>query len=479
MNVAKIGSLLLITLLTEPSLAASLEERVLTAEGNDLPAVEQEVVHQIQVTPQSAEAHALLSQVLRRRYSLEVGDLYLLRQAGELAQQAIDLDPKDGSGYAALADVLDTMGEPEKALKMIHEAKKRHVPETWHFSYTEARLAADQLATDKALTLLATTLRFSDCPKDAVTPYVVALLQAEHAGEDLVNKLLTWRKNHPSQIFDLSLAIAYADIQKFTAAKKLYEEILRADPKHREALVNLGIIEYRQFNDFHAASRHFEQALAIPGEIPNTARSMILGHLAAAYLKTGDMKRSGATFAKAYQLDSDNKTILAFMSRSFRDRKAFQALHDALSSIRDTTTGTGQLYAILGDTESEGLAKHDQAIHSYMNAILLEPERSDFYTSMGLAYYRKKDYDKALRVFETATDLDPNDAVARYNQACVLALLKRQDEAINKLADALTLDPKLSLTAAGDADFKEIKHLDGFKSLLKSFDSSNTGDLAH
>jgi tetratricopeptide (TPR) repeat protein len=371
------------------------------------------------------------------------------------------------------------MGESEKALAVISEARRRNVPESWHFYYTEARLSADRLATDQALTLLKKTLAFSDCPRDAITPYVVALLQADLTGDELITKLTAWRTEFPSKVFDLTLAIAHADSQNFKSASTIYESILKVDQHSREALVNLGIIQYREFKNYRSAEQNFSRALSLKGSMATTARSMVLGHLAASYLKTGNLAKSALTFAQAYQLDPENRSILAFMARSFRDLKAFKPLSEALLKIRDETPGTGQLYAMLGDTFSEGLGKHDQAIKEYMNAILLEPERSDYYTSMGLAYYRKKDLNKALRVFETATDLDPNDAVARYNQACMLALLKRFDEAINALADALNLDPKLARTAIADADFSNLKNRDSFRSLIKSYSISPDIDVAH
>ncbi|MGJ8508441.1 tetratricopeptide repeat protein, partial [Glaesserella parasuis] len=90
------------------------------------------------------------------------------------------------------------------------------------------------------------------------------------------------------------------------------------------------------------------------------------------------------------------------------------------------------------------------------DAIILDPDRVDFYNGMGLALYRKKSYPAALRVFTAATELDPNDAISRYNEACVLALMGRPDESFNLLSEAVSLDPRLAATAKLDNDFATI-----------------------
>jgi len=129
---------------------------------------------------------------------------------------------------------------------------------------------------------------------------------------------------------------------------------------------------------------------------------------------------------------------------------------------------TGVLYALLGETQSEDLQRHDAALKSFANAILLEPSRSDFYNGMGLTYYRMKRQEDALRLFKEATKIDPNDATARYNEACVLALMGRTQQAIGSLQEALTLDPRLVDNARSDKDFANINGLPEFIRMLKS-----------
>src|SRR5688572_26649021 len=100
-----------------------LEVKVWTADEHELPALERDVVRLLQINPSSAVAHHLLSQVQVRLFSEDPVDLYLLKQAPNLAQQAVDLDPRSAMGYVALADFLDLMGNPERGIRLLDEAE--------------------------------------------------------------------------------------------------------------------------------------------------------------------------------------------------------------------------------------------------------------------------------------------------------------------------------------------------------------------
>ena len=85
---------------------------------------------------------------------------------------------------------------------------------------------------------------------------------------------------------------------------------------------------------------------------------------------------------------------------------------------------------------------------------------------MGLAFYRMKRREEALKVFSQATKIDPTDATARYNEACMLAMLGKVEQALGSLEEALNLDPKLGENAKTDADFALLRNNPQFIQLL-------------
>jgi tetratricopeptide (TPR) repeat protein len=460
---------------------APLEVRVWTADEHELNFLEQDVVKVIQLDPHSAVGHGLLAHLMVRFFSKDPSDLYILKQASDLAQQAIDLAPSAPYGYVAMADILDLMGSADRGLKLLDDAERTGMAPNWRFAFTRARLlGGDDAGSVKTLKLLEQALAFKDVEPRVVVPYVVALLQSEASGEQLVAKLEDWNKRFPSPLFELTEAITDADLGKFQKAHALYGKIIKDDPSNKEAKVNDAIVLYRDLKEGQRAATLLEEVLAEhPADLSPAVRSMVSAHLGAAYLQRKMYDKANASFVAAISGEPENLGVLDFVTRSYRDAKAQDRLASLLSGLNDQVPGSGMLHALLGETLSEHLGRQDEALRAFSDAITLDPERSDFYNGMGLAYYRKKSYPDALKLFVAATEIDPNDATARYNAACVLSLMGRGDEAINTLAEAITLDPRLMQTARGDSDFAGLKASMKFQDLVQQTPGHPTEGTAH
>ena len=80
-------------------------------------------------------------------------------------------------------------------------------------------------------------------------------------------------------------------------ARRLYQETLKADPGHVDALNNLGVIDIHE-NDFLAARNRFEKAVRLnPGGVNSYY------NLACVYALSGDVSQSLAHLRKALSLD--------------------------------------------------------------------------------------------------------------------------------------------------------------------------------
>jgi len=468
--------------LAGPLSDSDLEVRVWTADEQDLFVLEHEVTHHMQEDAHSVLAHQLLSHLMVRLFTRDPSDLYLLRQSADLAQQAVDLEPNNPRGYSALADILDLMGNAERGLKLLDEAEAVGIKPNWRFAFTRARLMADKAPSSKVLAELRKAMQLPQSESRIVVPYVVALLQGESSGQDLVKHLKEWNRQFPSPLFELTTAITLAELGEANAAHVIYQHMLQATPHDKEALVNDGIILYR---DLHQSARGIlllERALAEhQGDLSSDTRAMISAHLGAALLQQKKWAQAHNRFVTAITVAPGNLGLIDFMARSYRDAKQPQQLVLTLRRLNATLPGAGVLHALLGETLSEQLEKHDDAVHAFADAVLIEPDRSDYYNGMGLALYRAKSYKNALKAFAQATEVDPNDATARYNEACVLAVVGRRDEALSLLAEAISIDPRLMTTAQADADFASLKSSPKFNSLVQGEGSTEVeaSSVAH
>lgn len=76
-------------------------------------------------------------------------------------------------------------------------------------------------------------------------------------------------------------------------------------------------------------------------------------------------------------------------------------------------------------------------------------------------------YNKALKAYDKALNINPKYANAWYNMSCVYSLLDDTDSALLYLKFAIEYDSYYKERAKKDADFKKMQNREDFKSLLK------------
>ena len=84
--------------------------------------------------------------------------------------------------------------------------------------------------------------------------------------------------------------------------------------------------------------------------------------------------------------------------------------------------------------------KTKEAFKAIATAVLLEPQRSMFYSYWGKMLHQVKRFDKALEVLDHARNLDPNDPTPEFYRAIVLRDLYRPGEAIRGFNKAIKLN---------------------------------------
>jgi tetratricopeptide (TPR) repeat protein len=445
----------------------NLEERVWLAAEDQLPAIEREVVRTMQINPHSVKAHYLLAHTMVRLFATDPGDLQLLKQASDLAQQALDLDPTSDYGYVAMADILDLMGNPDRALALLNDAETAGLAPSWRFYFTRARLSSDEAQTEKILGFLETAMAFTDSQTRIIAPYVVAVLQSDKNDDKLVSNLKQWNEKFPTSIFELTLAITESEQGRYQEANAHYDKILAREPFNKEAYINKGILLYRNLKKPAEAVKIFSEVLNDPSFKPtNSIRSTVHAHLGSTYLALKKYPEAGKAFQHAMEDDPQNLGMLDFINKAYQAVGSVQEFANLMEGLKETIPATGALYALLGETLSMKLGQHEKALNAFSDAIVLEPSRSDYYNAMGLAFYRMKNYPEALKLFTSATDIDPSDASAQYNEACALSLLGRGEEALAKLSEAISIDPRLADSAKADSDFAPLKANSRFQDLV-------------
>jgi lipoprotein NlpI len=87
----------------------------------------------------------------------------------------------------------------------------------------------------------------------------------------------------------------------------------------------------------------------------------------------------------------------------------------------------------------------DRAIADYNEAINLDPKHVSAYNNRGVAYDRKGDFDRAIADYNETINLDPKYVSAYNNRGATYGRKGDFDRAIADLDEAIRLDPKLAL----------------------------------
>lgn len=95
--------------------------------------------------------------------------------------------------------------------------------------------------------------------------------------------------------------------------------------------------------------------------------------------------------------------------------------------------------------DAAGAGKMGVAITHYEDALEIEGDRAEIYTSYALALMEEKYTDDALEASGKAVELSPNDPFAQYTRGRILRLTANLDEALVALRKASELDGNLVL----------------------------------
>src|SRR5262245_53552970 len=133
-------------------------------------------------------------------------------------------------------------------------------------------------------------------------------------------------------------------------------------------------------------------------------------------------------FSVAAQQPSPDRTRCVNEGNLFSPDERISGCTAVLLTDRETPYNRAVVY------HNRGIAyfakkDYDRAIADYSEAIRLNPS-ANAYGNRGNAHYHKEDYYYAIADYGEAIKLDPSDAKAHYNRGLAYMVLARREEAI-------------------------------------------------
>jgi len=302
------------------------------------------------------------------------------------------------------------------------------------------------------------------------------------------------------QTFDL--ALQHQRARQFLEAEPLYRQILAAEPKHFDALHNLGVLcfqtkryepaidlirravalrpdspeaqcnlgnslrENRQLDEsitsylraislrpnYAEAYGNLGSALNLKGQFDEAVaacrQSILLrpGYAEAHYTLGSSLAAKGriedaiAAYRQAIALRSNLPEAYNNLGNTLKDKGEFDEAIAAYRQAIALRPGFAEAYCNLGNVLRDK-QQVDDAIAAYRRAIALHPNLSEAYNNLGNALKDTGEFDEAVAVYRQAIALRPTFAEAYCNLGTVLRDKQQPDDAIAAFRQALALDP--------------------------------------
>jgi len=239
--------------------------------------------------------------------------------------------------------------------------------------------------------------------------------------------------NHPDALHLLGM-IAH-QIGNHSLAAELINQAIQIAPHSPNYYCNLGTVLQAQ-NKYDEAIACFRKALSI--ESNNAVYHYNLGH---ALQSHGQPQAAVASYRIAASLAPDNVATWSNMGHTLQ---AMGEVDQAIESYRQAISiapNLAEMHFNLGAALS-AQGQFDLAIASYRQAIMLFPEYAQAHCNLGAALLAQKNFDGAIESYRRAIGISPNLSEAHYNLGIALQAQNKLDDAIASYSKTLELQPK-------------------------------------
>ena len=235
--------------------------------------------------------------------------------------------------------------------------------------------------------------------KAPVLPAVVAVLPRVEALDSLLTRDIAFFEHRTDQIAMGSgtsldtpdgayeAGSAYLRANHLDKAREMFAHALSMDPRHTDAMNAIGVVLTKR-GRYDAAIEQFRQALAVRDE--NGVRM----NLALTYYLKGERETADRMFEQVVALDEGYGELFEFMS----------------------TVGDAQEYYDIGVSYLRQ-SRLDQALEQFDLALGSDPKFAEAIGAQGVIACHRGQYDKALALFQQASELVPTQLGFQMNIA--------------------------------------------------------------
>ncbi|MDD3437339.1 MAG: tetratricopeptide repeat protein [Candidatus Gastranaerophilales bacterium] len=247
-------------------------------------------------------------------------------------------------------------------------------------------------------------------------------------------------KTQRDELFYHKLADICVKRNHMDIALDCYKRALDANPNNRDLLVKLATVTQTFFpENIDEAIDYYNKLLEVESD---TAKIYYeLGHL---YLKKNDKVHAIVAFKLALEKDFDNpfynnSLAYAFVQAELYD-EAIEYYQKAIK-LNPDQKWTSIVCQALGSIYYQIKENNEAAIASFQAGIILDPENSEIYLSLGDVYMADNDLDNAIRAYCDSITVDSSDYRAYAKTGLALWEKDYLEEAVVAYHRAIELNP--------------------------------------
>ena len=265
----------------------------------------------------------------------------------------------------------------------------------------------------------------------------------------------------------LQQALAHLKLGELKHAARIYEEILKVQPRQIEALLRLGVIA-GQTGEPEKGLRLFDKAIACD---PKNAAAFNNRGLALHALKRYEAALESYDRARAM----DGRYALAHFNRG-NALKELARPDDAIASYRRAVALKGdfaEAHFNLGVVQGD-LGQFHAALESYARAVAAKPAFAEAHFNRGNILREHTQWEAALECYDRALAARPLYPEAYLNRGDVLHALRQREAALESYERAMALKPNYAKACLNRGNL--LREMKQFEAALASYDRAHAID---
>jgi len=256
----------------------------------------------------------------------------------------------------------------------------------------------------------------------------------------------------------LQIAISFHQQGNIDAAKSLYKEVVKSDPKNDTALTNLGLIEVNSGNHVEALPL-FKKLLEL-----DTENQTAIANTGICLARLGDYLQAIRFFDLFLKKSPNNVQILIHQASCHSKTGNFQDALILFNAAISSEPNNSIIYTNAGILCNEH-GQSDLAIQYLNQALDLDDSNIHAKSQLAIALMESMRYNEALAQCENVLETHPNNEQALLNKGLTYYKLGKFDDAASIYAKLMKINPKsatglINMTSIKMAQAVEAHHFD-------------------